>query len=201
MPGGRPRGNSGGRPMSSRGRGKTRKCRTKHIPTSDEVMFRNAEIENRKQQIHGSDESDEVNSKKQSNSSDSEFSSQQGNQISQESSDDEVEDEKKSRKTSLIETFNPNRNQQAVEKTGITELSRRQKEQLAKQKRDKEYEALQAAGKTVQAKSDLARLAIIRERREAAAKERELRSKEAELCSKLDKVKLSHLSSKLPVNK
>ncbi len=54
------------------------------------------------------------------------------------------------------------------------ELSRREREEIEKQRAKERYDKLHAAGKTDQAKADLARLALIREKREQeAAKRRE----------------------------
>lgn len=57
---------------------------------------------------------------------------------------------------------------------GKVELSRREREEIEKQRAKERYDKLHAAGKTDQAKADLARLALIREKREQeAAKRRE----------------------------
>lgn len=48
---------------------------------------------------------------------------------------------------------------------------------MAKQEAKRKYQALTAAGKTDEAKADLARLAIIRQQREEAAKRREMEQK------------------------
>ncbi|XP_023177700.1 28 kDa heat- and acid-stable phosphoprotein-like [Drosophila hydei] len=57
------------------------------------------------------------------------------------------------------------------------ELSRREREQIEKQKARQRYEKLHAAGKTTEAKADLARLALIRQQREEAAAKREAEKK------------------------
>jgi hypothetical protein len=54
-----------------------------------------------------------------------------------------------------------------------TELSRREREELEKQRAREHYQKLHAQGKTDEARADLARLAIIRQQREEAAKKRE----------------------------
>lgn len=51
------------------------------------------------------------------------------------------------------------------------------REEVAKQEAKKKYQAMTAAGKTDEAKADMARLAIIRAQREEAAKKRELQQK------------------------
>ncbi|XP_041992324.1 28 kDa heat- and acid-stable phosphoprotein-like [Salvia splendens] len=54
-----------------------------------------------------------------------------------------------------------------------TELSRREREEIEKQKAHERYMKLQEQGKTDQAKKDLGRLALIRQQRADAAKKRE----------------------------
>ena len=51
-------------------------------------------------------------------------------------------------------------------------LSRREREEVEKQKAKEHYQKLHAQGKTDEARADLARLAIIRQQREEAAKKR-----------------------------
>ena len=52
-------------------------------------------------------------------------------------------------------------------------MSRREREELEKQRAKAHYQKLHAAGKTEEAQADLARLAIVRKQREEAAKKRE----------------------------
>lgn len=104
------------------------------------------------------------------------------------SSDDESENRKRSGVEGLIEIENPNRVSQKSKKvaeldvTAPRELTRREREEIEKQKSKERYMKLHLEGKTDQAKADLARLAIIKKQREDAAKKRdELRKdKEAE---------------------
>ncbi|XP_026878014.1 pdgfa associated protein 1b [Electrophorus electricus] len=87
----------------------------------------------------------------------------------------------------LIEIENPNRVAQKTKKVtdieleGQKQLSRREREEIEKQKAKERYMKMHLAGKTDQAKADLARLAIIRKQREEAArkKEEERKAKEA----------------------
>ncbi|XP_052406789.1 pdgfa associated protein 1b isoform X2 [Carassius gibelio] len=87
----------------------------------------------------------------------------------------------------LIEIENPNRVAQKAKKVTDIELeapkqlSRREREEIEKQKAKERYMKMHLAGKTDQAKADLARLAIIRKQREDAArkKEEERKAKEA----------------------
>ncbi|EDW75748.1 uncharacterized protein Dwil_GK15029 [Drosophila willistoni] len=112
-------------------------------------------------------------------------------------SDDEIDDEQiktrdaKKGVAALIDIENPNRRTQKVTKnlSRLTmeevsssrapkpELSRRQREQIEHQKAQQRYEKLHAAGKTNEAKADLARLAVIRQQREEAAAKREAAKK------------------------
>lgn len=57
--------------------------------------------------------------------------------------------------------------------TITSELSRREREEIEKQRAKENYLKLHAQGKTEQARADLARLAIIRQQREDAAKKRD----------------------------
>ena len=53
------------------------------------------------------------------------------------------------------------------------QLSRREREEIEKQRAKARYQKLHAEGKTDEAKADLARLAIIRKQREDAEKKRQ----------------------------
>lgn len=61
------------------------------------------------------------------------------------------------------------------------------REQIEKQKAIAHYQKLHAAGKTDEARSDLARLAIIKQQREEAAKRREQEKKEKEVAQQKQK--------------
>ncbi|KAK2876534.1 hypothetical protein QQF64_004665 [Cirrhinus molitorella] len=86
----------------------------------------------------------------------------------------------------LIEIENPNRISQKSKKVveidvnEPKELSRREREEIEKQKAKERYMKLHLEGKTEQARADLARLAIIKKQREDAAKKREELRKEKE---------------------
>jgi len=100
---------------------------------------------------------------------------------SEEESGEESEEESEKRKGTqgVIEIENPNlvkpKTLKArdidIEKT--SELSRREREEIEKQKAHERYMRLQEQGKTEQAKKDLDRLALIRQQRADAAKKRE----------------------------
>ncbi|NP_001087517.1 PDGFA associated protein 1 L homeolog [Xenopus laevis] len=102
------------------------------------------------------------------------------NQSSDESDEDD-EDYQQKRKgvEGLIDIENPNRIAQSSKKVtqleldAPKELSRREREEIEKQKAKEHYMKMHLAGKTDQAKADLARLAIIRKQREDAAKKKD----------------------------
>lgn len=102
------------------------------------------------------------------------------------SSDDESDSKKRSGVEGLIEIENPNRVSQKSKKVteldlnAPRELSRREREEIEKQKSKERYMKLHYEGKTEQARADLARLAIIRKQREEAAKKKEELRKEKE---------------------
>ncbi|CAN6341384.1 unnamed protein product [Urochloa humidicola] len=79
----------------------------------------------------------------------------------------------------LIEIENPNLVKPKIIKAKdidigkTTDISRREREELEKQKSHERYMKLQEQGKTEQARKDLERLALIRQQRAEAAKKRE----------------------------
>uniref|UniRef100_A0A8C6NTP4 Pdgfa associated protein 1a n=2 Tax=Nothobranchius furzeri TaxID=105023 RepID=A0A8C6NTP4_NOTFU len=98
---------------------------------------------------------------------------------SEEESSSDEESERRSGVEGLIEIENPNRVSQKSKKVAEVdvsaprELSRREREEIEKQKSKERYMKLHLEGKTEQARADLARLAIIKKQREDAAKKRE----------------------------
>ncbi|KAJ6842612.1 28 kDa heat- and acid-stable phosphoprotein [Iris pallida] len=102
---------------------------------------------------------------------------EESEQESEEDSSDETEKRKGTQGIIVIE--NPNlvkpktvkAKDANLEKT--TELSRREREEIEKQKAHEHYMRLQEQGKTEQARKDLERLALIRQQRADAAKKRE----------------------------
>lgn len=92
---------------------------------------------------------------------------------------------------SVIQVQNPNR---VVKKTHRKvaevdeeegpQLTRREKEELEKQRAAAAYQKRHAEGKTAQAKADLARLAIIKQHRAEAAARREAEKKEKDAKTK-----------------
>ncbi|XP_075890837.1 pdgfa associated protein 1a [Nelusetta ayraudi] len=110
--------------------------------------------------------------------------SSESNSDEESSSEDESTTKKRSGVEGLIEIENPNRVSQKNKKVAEVdvnapkELSRREREEIEKQKSQERYNKLHSEGKTDQAKADLARLAIIKKQREDAAKKREQIRKE-----------------------
>ncbi|XP_061667046.1 pdgfa associated protein 1a isoform X1 [Syngnathoides biaculeatus] len=102
------------------------------------------------------------------------------------SSEEESESRKRSGVEGLIVIENPNRMSQKSKKVtevdveAPRELSRREREEIEKQKSKERYMKLHLEGKTEQARADLARLAIIKKQREEAAKKRDELRKDAE---------------------
>ncbi|XP_066307177.1 uncharacterized protein [Miscanthus floridulus] len=105
---------------------------------------------------------------------------QEEREESEEESEDESDDKPKHKGTEgIIQIENPNlvkaKNIKAkeVDLGKTTELSRREREELEKQKAHERYMKLQEQGKTEQSRKDLERLALIRQQRADAAKKRE----------------------------
>ncbi|KAL1289127.1 hypothetical protein HN51_057890 [Arachis hypogaea] len=103
-------------------------------------------------------------------------------EVSEDESGEESEEEEatKSKGTQgIIEIENPNLvkpkslKARDVDVGKTTELSRREREELEKQRAHERYMRLQEQGKTEQSKKDLERLALIRQQRAEAAKKRE----------------------------
>ncbi|PWZ11889.1 hypothetical protein Zm00014a_031668 [Zea mays] len=99
---------------------------------------------------------------------------------SEEESEEDSDEKTKHKGTEgIIQIENPNlvkaKNIKAkeVDFGKTTELSRREREELEKQKAHERYMKLQEQGKTEQARKDLERLALIRQQRADAAKKRE----------------------------
>merc|ERR1712128_267762 len=96
------------------------------------------------------------------------------------SSEEEDENAKKKGVAGMIEIENPNRVKKTMKKVSQLDdvpakpqLSRREREEIDKARAKAHYQKQHAAGKTEEARADLARLAIIRKQREDAAKKRD----------------------------
>lgn len=108
----------------------------------------------------------------------------------EEDEEEDAEDNKPKGVAHLIEIENPNRAKQKTKKvTSISvdgaasaepTLSRKEREELEKQQAKERYQKMHIAGKTEEARADLARLALIRKQREDAAKKRDEEKKAAE---------------------
>merc|ERR1712029_1027268 len=99
---------------------------------------------------------------------------------SEEESSSEDEERKPKGAEGMMKIANPNRVQPKQKKVtaishedGKPQLSRREREEMEKQRAKAHYQKLHAQGKTEEARADLARLAIIKKQREEAAKKRE----------------------------
>lgn len=112
---------------------------------------------------------------------------------SSEESSSEDEDAKKKGVEGMIDIENPNRVKQRQKKVtqidtskaaAKPQLSRREREEIEKQKAKVHYQKMHAAGKTDEARADLARLAIIRKQREDAASKRDADAKAKETAAK-----------------
>lgn len=88
--------------------------------------------------------------------------------------------------SNLIEIDNPNRIHKKVKKLSTLnqslpsskpDLSRREREEVEKQRAQAHYQKLHSEGKTDQAKADLARLAIIKQQRTEAQRRRDMEKK------------------------
>ncbi|CAI5524015.1 unnamed protein product [Closterium sp. Naga37s-1] len=98
---------------------------------------------------------------------------------SEEEESEEEEEEKHKGVAGLIAVENPNAPRKAAVKisqadtNATTQLSRREREEIEKERSKERYMKLQEQGKTEQSKKDLERLALIRQQREEAAKKKE----------------------------
>lgn len=178
------------------------KGRNRHFTSPEELEQERKAEESKKWRKKKTDEDGEEQSGSGSEAEEA------GSDESEEESDSE-DDRKKSGVHGLIEIENPNRvHKKAVLKvsnldaeigasssssgtpaaaaapTPVADLSRREREEIERQKKQANYQKLHAQGKTEQARADLARLAIIKQQREEAALKRDAKKKEAEAKSK-----------------
>lgn len=127
-------------------------------------------------------EDEETSSDDEESSSDDEESTSDDSN-SGDSSDEEEELEKKAKGVSSLiadEIENPNRFPKKLDTSEKVELTRREREELERQRKLQERDRLIAEGKTEESKADLERLALIRARREQeAAKRKEEQDRKA----------------------
>lgn len=123
---------------------------------------------------------------REESSDDEDEEEEEGSAEGSDDSEEESEEEAKGA-GALIDIQNPNRQPKKafvkaadVEETDAPQLSRREREQVEKQKAQAAYMKRHAEGKTSQAKADLARLAIIKQHRAEAAARREADKKSKE---------------------
>ncbi|KAI5590929.1 hypothetical protein POPTR_004G051100v4 [Populus trichocarpa] len=107
-----------------------------------------------------------------------EYEEEKQEEESEEESEDDS-DQKRKGTQGIIQIENPNmvkaKNLKAkdVDMGKTTELSRREREEIEKQRAHERYMRLQEQGKTDQARKDLERLSLIRQQRVEAARKRE----------------------------
>ncbi|XP_073976952.1 28 kDa heat- and acid-stable phosphoprotein-like [Rhodnius prolixus] len=163
-----------------RGKYTNHKGRSRRFTSAEELEEqRRQEERNRQRKLErGSDTSSEEEEQAAEDRSD---------EGSSEESDSDDGPQKAKGVENLIEVQNPNRAPQRNKKvTAINdaeakpELSRREREEIEKQRATAHYNMLHAKGKTAQARADLARLAIVKQQREEAAKRREAEKLEKE---------------------
>jgi len=165
------------------------KGRSRHFTSPEELQEQELEKDSGEESSEEEEWGAGSSSAKEKKKADKKLTS--GSEESEESEEEFDRDCKKG-VASLIEIENPNR---AVKKAtkkvseikldGVTEevkpqLSRREREVIEKQKERQRFEKLHAAGKTDEARADLARLAIIRQQRAEAAAKREAEKKALE---------------------
>ncbi|KAI8435995.1 hypothetical protein MSG28_004140 [Choristoneura fumiferana] len=147
-------------------------------PEELEEQRKQEELKQKWRKEHGGDES---------SSEEESADNKSGSGSSDESDSDEDHPTKAKGVSGLIEVENPNRVVKKNKKLSNLnsslgegekpQLSRREREEIERQRAAAAYQKAHAEGKTDQARADLARLAIIRQQREEAAKKREQEKK------------------------
>jgi len=188
-----PRGAPGGGSSRGRGRGGSRhKGAHKHYTNPDQLQEQEAKEQNaqawRRQKGIESDESGEEEGANAANEKKTKKPPRvvQPGDLPPSSSEEESESEEEGKQKpkgvqSIIghEVYNPNyvhKEHKKVSDMGADakpQLSRREREELDKQRAAENYRKMHEAGLTEEAQSDMARLRMVRERREAAAKKKE----------------------------
>lgn len=177
------------------GRGKfvNHKGRNRHFTNPEELEEQRRQEEEKRQwrKTKGNESSSDEDDKAKSSTADTSKKFDPSTDSGSESESESETEGKAKGVENLIQVENPNRVQkktkklsqlnESLAKSSKPELSRREREQLEKQRAHVNYQKLHAAGKTDEARSDLARLAVIRQQREEAAKQREDERKQKEL--------------------
>ncbi|XP_017797778.1 PREDICTED: 28 kDa heat- and acid-stable phosphoprotein [Habropoda laboriosa] len=168
------------------------KGRSRHFTNPEELEEQRRQEERKLQwrKNKGKDSSSDEEDEPKARGYSSKTSSSSGTDSDSET-DSESETEVKTKGVeNLIQVENPNRVQKKAKKlsrlnqsldSAKPDLSRREREQLEKQRAYANYQKLHAEGKTEEARADLARLAIIKQQREEAARKREAEKKQKEL--------------------
>jgi len=193
-----------------RGRGGSHKgskgfSRHRHVGSFEDVMARNRELERKERIEEEGSESEEESSEespspvaKQTNPKVKGEGNDSGPEASDGSDDVDYGPNRGKGTAAVIDVANPNRSKGAskAEPSGVVELTRREREAIEAQEKQRRYEALHKAGKTDQAKADLARLEEVRRRRDEAAKKREEDKKKQEDNSIANRMAAMKLSNK-----
>jgi len=166
------------------------KGRARHFTSPDELEKERKKLENKKWRAKKEDD-EEGDSDEEGDDETKEEGAAGGKEKSEgeESSEEESDEGEHKAKgvEGLIEIENPNRivkKEKKLSKLGMgepaeaevaakPELSRKEREELERQRAKAHYQKMHAEGKTEQARADLARLAIIRKQREEAAAKRD----------------------------
>ncbi|KAL6424164.1 28 kDa heat- and acid-stable phosphoprotein-like [Cataglyphis hispanica] len=176
-----------------RGKFVNHKGRNRHFTNPEELEEQRRQEEKkqqwRKNKEQDSSEEEEEDEKPKASGTNRSKNLSATDSESESESDSETEGGKAKGVENLIEVENPNRIQKKTKKLtqlnqsldSKPELSRREREQLEKQRAYANYQKLHAAGKTDEARADLARLAIIKQQREEAAKRREEEKRQKEM--------------------
>lgn len=167
-----------------KGRKKTHKGGHRHFTSEDDLAREQEkarkEREWREKKGLESDEDEEEDGEKKESSTAT--ASAAGLGSSDEADDEDEQDGKPKGVAHLIDIENPNHVVRKTKKVSELDgdgsasqpaLSRKQREELERQQAKEHYEKLHLAGKTDEARADLARLALIRKQREEAAKKRD----------------------------
>lgn len=168
-----------------RGRKKTHKGGHRHF-TSEDDLARQQEKARKEREwremkgIASDDDEEEDDKTKTASTTAAASAAGLGSSDDNEDDDDEDKDSKPKGVAHLIDIENPNhvvRKTKKVSELDASEsqpaLTRKQREELEKQQAKERYDKLHLAGKTDEARADLARLALIKKQREDAAKKRE----------------------------
>ncbi|XP_022185405.2 28 kDa heat- and acid-stable phosphoprotein [Nilaparvata lugens] len=160
-------------------------------PEELEEQRKREEKERQWRQTHG-EESSSDEEEEDGAAAKKDLTKSSGSSESESESESDEEVHKAKGVENLIEVENPNRVQKKTKKSSALNeailkedvkpnLSRKEREELDRQRATQHYQKLHAEGKTDEARADLARLAIIKQQREEAAKQRDLEKQRKEV--------------------